>query len=416
MAAQSALETARAEIQSGHTPDVNALAIAAARRLTFCSLRTVFNLTGVILHTGLGRAPLEAATFGDQYLNLEFDLETGKRGDRQDHIRELLCELTGAEDAFVVNNAAAGVLLTMTALCKGKQVILSRGQSVEIGGSFRLSEIVKSSGCKLVDVGATNKVYIDDYTSAITPQTAAILRCHPSNYEVKGFVSEPALEDLSKAAIENNVLLINDQGNGALIDFNQFGISEIETLPQSVRYSDISIGSGDKLMGGPQCGIIVGRKSLISKIKRHPIARAVRIDKYSLLTLQRILMCYRRKSYDDIPFLRILMLPAETVKQWCEIMAPEGALVKPSISELGSGSGSGKGVQSYSVVLPSKKPDKLSKALRESEIIGRIEDDAVWLDPRCDSRIYNSWNPQRKESVILDDLRRQIAECWEKWK
>ena len=417
VAAQSALEQARKILRQGKMADVNQLATNAAKALVSGSLRSVYNFSGVILHTGLGRAPIESGTLGDAYCNLEFDMASGKRGDRQDHIRSLLCDLTGSEDAMVVNNGAAAVFLTLTALCKGKQVLLSRGQSVEIGGSFRMPEIIKSSGCKLVDVGTTNKCYVSDYVEAVTAQSAAILRCHPSNYEVSGFVSEPSLSDLARAAHDQNLLMINDQGNGAMIDFGSYGISGIEIMPASVAGgADITIGSGDKLLGGPQCGIILGRKDLITKIKKHPMARVVRIDKNSLLTLQSVLISYRTEAYQNIPILEILSIPAVTVKQWCETLAPEGTQIKESLCELGSGSGSGKGVASYSVVLPSRKPDQLLRALRDQNIVGRIEKDAVWLDPRCVQSIHRSWDPHKNESPLMNGLKYCLTECWNKWK
>ena len=262
-AAKASVGAARESLKNGITIDPITMVRKVAADMASGSITHLFNMTGVILHTGLGRAPLKSPSNLWEYQNIEFDLTSGKRGDRQVHVKGLLCELTGAEDALVVNNAAAAVLLTLTALCKGKQVLLSRGQSVEIGGSFRMPEIVKSSGCKLVDVGATNKTYVSDYTDASSTQTKAILRCHPSNFEVTGFVSEPTIKELAEAAHSNGLLMINDQGNGALIDFSRYGIHGIETLPQSVAAgADITIGSGDKLLGGPQCGIILGSKEL----------------------------------------------------------------------------------------------------------------------------------------------------------
>ena len=415
--AQIAIDEARSAIERGEIANAEELAFANAKMLTKRSLVKVYNFSGVILHTGLGRAPIEPPILGDIYLNLEFDLATGKRGDRQVHVRELICELTGAEDALVVNNAAAAVLLTLTTLCKGKQVLLSRGQSVEIGGSFRMPEIVKASGCKLVDVGATNKTYVTDFTNAITTQTVAVLRCHPSNFEIVGFVHEPTTAELAEAAHLHDLLLINDQGNGSLVDFGMYGIPGIETLQSSVAAgADITIGSGDKLLGGPQCGLILGSKDLISTIKKHPIARAVRIDKISLLTLECILHYYRSDQLNFIPIHRSLSIPASTVRRWCELMAPNGALIKETICELGSGSGSGKGVSSFAVVLKTNKPDKLLRDLRLKKIIGRIEEGAVCLDPRCDEMIYHTWSPNEKESSVLKWLNENITECWEKWK
>jgi L-seryl-tRNA(Ser) seleniumtransferase len=416
LASQAAISALRSDFEKGKKSVATVLAVDAAKNLSLRSLQKVFNFSGVILHTGLGRAPIEPPIIGEAYTNLEFDLETGKRGDRQDHVRGLLCRLTGAEDALVVNNAAAAVLLTLTALCKGKQVLLSRGESVEIGGSFRMPEIVKASGCKLVDIGATNKTYASDYAEAITSQTGAILRCHPSNYEITGFTDFPNICELKKVAEECGVLFINDQGNGALIDFSRYGIQGIDTLPTSVATgADISIASSDKLLGGPQCGIIVGRKDLIKKIAKHPIARAVRIDKISLLTLESVLHWYQAEKIGNITLHRILSIPAETIKIWCELMAPEGALVEKALCELGSGSGAGKGVASYAVVLKSDKPDRLLKELRYQKIIGRIHTGAVWLDPRCEETIYHSRKPDASNNT-LKHFKTKITECWEKWR
>ncbi|MBI1334385.1 MAG: L-seryl-tRNA(Sec) selenium transferase [Armatimonadetes bacterium] len=416
LASQSAIAAARGEIADGGKPDIRGLAAAEALRLTTPSLQAIHNFSGVILHTGLGRAPFEPPILGNAYFNLELDLEYGKRGDRQTHVRELLCELTGAEDALVVNNGAAGVLLALTAIAKGKQVLLSRSQSVEIGGSFRMPDIVRASGCRLVDVGTTNKTYVSDYVDAINSKTGAFLFCHPSNYEVTGFVASPSLDEVAKAAKANGVCFIHDQGNGALVDFERYGIQGIETLPQSVAAgADLTIASGDKLLGGPQAGIIVGRKDLIAKLKRHPLARVVRIDKVSLLSLESVLLHYRADQLARIPLHRILGIPAETVRLWCEAMAPAGAEVRPTLCELGSGSGSGKGVESYALVLPSRKPDGFAKELRRLKIIGRIEKDAIWLDPRCDETIYHSWRPEAG-SRVLDGLKAKLSESWEKWK
>ena len=421
-AAKEAMGTCRLSLESDEAFDPVKLVMRIAALMVKESIQNVFNMSGVILHTGLGRAPLNNINAKYGYQNIEFDLDTGKRGDRQDHVRKMLCELTGAEDSLVVNNAAAAVMLALMALCKGKQVLLSRGQSVEIGGSFRMPEIIKASGCKLVDVGATNKTYVSDYLDSVTPQTAAMLRCHPSNYEISGFVSEPTTKELVDAARSAGVLMINDQGNGAMIDFARYGIRGIETLPSSVADgADISIASGDKLLGGPQCGIIVGRKDLIKKIAKHPVARAVRIDKISLTCLEEILRKYQFQSLDEIPLHAILAQTPEMVREVCQGLAPDGAEIQESRCELGSGSGAGKSVPSYAVVLKSKKPDKLLADLRKLRIIGRIEGGAVWLDPRSEyghvrARRIVAGGMAPVSDRVRDSIKKQITECWEKWK
>jgi len=420
LVAQRTIESARRAIADNEEFDILELARAEARSIVTRHFHEVKNMSGVILHTGLGRAPTFDVS-GEGYSNLEFDLETGKRGDRQDHVRHLLCELTGAEDAMVVNNGAAGVLLTLTALCQRKEVLLSRGQSVEIGGSFRMPDVIKASGCKLIDVGATNKTYVRDFEEAITPKSAAILRCHPSNFEIRGFVEEPSLIELASLAHARGILFINDQGNGAISDFAKFGLRDVETLPQSVAANvDITIGSGDKLLGGPQCGIILGRKELISKLKKHPLARALRIDKNSLLILQATLRHYLFGSTNEIPLFKILEYPAEMVFGWCEAIVPDGAKIVETITEIGSGAAPGQGVKSYAISLDSKNPDKLLANLRKKRIIGRIHKGQVLLDPRTVAEYIVTFSARTGEPAIdvqrATSLKKQLSECWNQWK
>ena len=425
--AQAAITEARYRISKGREYDLTKLAIDTIEILSITSLRNVQNLSGVILHTGLGRAPLRLENIQYQsangYSNLEFDLATGKRGDRQDHVRHTLCQITGAEDAFVVNNAAGAVLLVLTALCSKKEVLLSRGQSVEIGGGFRMPDVIKASGCKLVDVGTTNKTRVQDFTDVVVPKTSAILQCHPSNFEVRGFVSSPSTSDLAKAAHECGVLFINDQGNGAIVDFSEYDIRGIETLPMSVKAgADITIGSGDKLLGGPQCGIILGRKDLIAKISKHPLARALRIDKSNLLLLQSTIWKYQRNAYHQIPLFEILDRPLPLIREWCETIAPEGSEIRETVTEIGSGAAPGQGVPSYAVVLKTKNAEELLQALRVYRIIGRIHRKAVWLDPRTADTIAHNYYVAL--SLGIDDrvtndgkiLKYQIARAWEQWK
>lgn len=418
-AAQHALDRCRKAIENERMLDPEEEVVAVAERIAYRPLQRITNMSGTILHTGLGRAP----TFDflvDGYCNLEFDLQTGKRGDRQDHVRQLLCELTGAEDSFVVNNGAGAVLLTLSALCARKEVLLSRGQSIEIGGAFRMPDVIKASGCKLVDVGTTNKTYVTDYEIAISPKTVALLRCHPSNYEVKGFASETPIGDLAALAKQYGLLCINDQGNGSMIDFNQYGLHDVETLPQSVKSgADITIGSGDKLLGGPQCGIILGRKDLIAKIKKHPLARALRIDKHSLNLLVATLRHYRFGTHGELPIFRMLDFTPQMVREWCEAIAPEGSSIIETIAEIGSGSAPGQGVKSYAVALKSKNPDKLLSELRLKRVIGRIHRKEVLLDPRT---CWENLVTQTQDGVLRLDQERanrfkaNLTECWQKWK
>ncbi len=418
-AARQAIDQARELLEKGQEVAIEPLAMMAAANLKLGSLRSVQNMSGVILHTGLGRAPLPVAGFAIGYQNLEFDLESGKRGSRQVHVKKLLCDLTGAEDAIVVNNGAAAVLLALSALCTRKEVLLSRGQSVEIGGGFRMPDVIRTSGCKLVDVGTTNKTRIQDYVDAITPKTAAILQCHPSNFEIKGFVESPTTAELALAAKEKGVLFINDQGNGALLDFKEFGVQGVETLPQSVAAgADITIGSGDKLLGGPQCGIVLGRKELVEKMAKHPLARALRIDKTNLSILHATLQFYAFEDYDSIPLIRYLKTPAEDVRALCETLAPEGAEILESTTEIGSGAAPGQGVKSFAIVLETKKPDQLLKALRTYGYVGRIHKGKVWLVPRAARDYFGGLGIQDPEfrAEFNENVRGIIADCWKKWR
>jgi len=394
-AARRAIERARAAISRGETVDVKALAAIEAEARDRASLGPVVNLSGVILHTGLGRARLaepvaeHVAKVALDYSDLEFDLEDGTRGDRQQHVRDLLCELTGAADALVVNNAAASVLLSLSAFCAGRDVLLSRGQMVEIGGSFRMPDIVRQSGCRLVEVGCTNRTHLRDYAERIGPETGAILRCHPSNYRVVGFVSEPALAELRQLADDAGTSLLDDQGNGCLIDLTRFGVPDQPTLPESVAHATLSMASGDKLLGGPQSGLIVGDSAAIQELKRHPLARALRVDKLTIAALEATLRLYARGEELQIPVLRDLAKPLEDVRRDAERLAGAwpGSVVEPSVTEVGSGSAPGTGVPTWRVGLPGNASE-VSRALRRGKpaIVGRIEGGRVWLDPRSADR------------------------------
>jgi L-seryl-tRNA(Ser) seleniumtransferase len=390
-AARAAVDAARGRLRGGEPANVVELAVAEAERRTGASLRAAINLSGVILHTGLGRARLaraaadRVAQVARDYSALEFDLEAGERGDRQTHVRDLLVELTGAEAALVVNNAAAGVFLTLAALTAGGEVVLSRGQMVEIGGSFRMPDIVRRSGAFLVEVGCTNKTRLSDYREATGPDTAAWLRCHPSNFRVVGFTEEPALADLARAARAVDVLCLDDQGNGALVDLRPFGLPYHETLPQSVAHADVSIASGDKLLGGPQAGLVLGRRELLDEIARHPLARAVRVDKLTLAALEATLRLYATGRQDEIPTIRAMAKPLDDVRREAETLASAwpGASVEPGQTEVGSGSVPGEGLATWRVGLTGD-PVAVARTLRQGSppVVGRIEAGRVWLDPR----------------------------------
>ncbi len=270
------------------------------------SLRPVINATGVIVHTNLGRAPLsEAALAAVQavasgYSNLEYELAAGTRGSRHDHARRLLCELTGAEDALVVNNNAAAVYLVLAALCQGREVLISRGQLVEIGGGFRIPDVLRQGGARLVEVGTTNRTHLHDFVQALTAETAAIMRVHSSNFRQLGFVTMPSLAELAALARDRGVLLIDDLGSGTLLDTTPYGLAYEPTVQESVQSgAGIVTFSGDKLLGGPQAGIILGRQPVVDQLRRHPMARALRVDKMTLAALEATLRAYRRGRRRD---------------------------------------------------------------------------------------------------------------------
>src|SRR5512136_1703148 len=300
-AVRQVLEESRLSIsRGGPAPSSDSLVKSVrdrVRTLTEPSLRQVINATGVVLHTNLGRAPLSRETVAameqasKSYANLEFDLDTGVRGHRDVHITSVLCRVTGAEDAMVVNNNASAVLLALTALCKKKEVIVSRGQAVEIGGGFRIPDVMRQSGAKLVEVGTTNCTYVADYEQAITPRTAALLRVHSSNFKVVGFAQEVGIDDLAELGRRRGLLVLDDVGSGCLLDTARFGLAPEPMVQQRVAAgAALTFFSADKLVGGPQAGIIVGKEELVNRLKRHPLTRAMRVDKVRLAGLEATLL------------------------------------------------------------------------------------------------------------------------------
>lgn len=283
-------------------------------------LRKVINATGIVLHTNLGRAVLarEAVTalteIAGSYNNLELDLATGERGSRYVHVEGLLCKLTGAEAGMVVNNNAAAVLLVLSALAKGKQVVVSRGQLVEIGGSFRIPEVMAQSGAVLVEVGATNKTHLRDYENAVNEETALLLKVHTSNYKIIGFTAEIETKDLVRLGRSKGIPVFEDLGSGMLVDLSAYGLAKEPTVKESLRAGvDIVTCSGDKLFGGPQAGIIVGRRQFIDKLKKHPLARALRVDKFTLAAMETTLRLYldEKTAVNAVPTLRMLTMTRE---------------------------------------------------------------------------------------------------------
>ncbi len=316
------LETVLADIQE------------RAKKYESCRLGPVINATGVILHTSLGRAPLSerataALVANSRGCSLEVELDSGERSQRGDQLLPAFRDLTGAKGALVVNNNAAATVLALSALAAGREVIISRGQLIEIGGSFRLPEIFAASGAVLREVGATNRTHLTDYARAITPATAAILRVHPSNYRIEGFAHSPEIGELVDLARQNGVWAIDDIGSGCLVDTTRFGLPKEPTFTDSLRAgADLVLGSGDKLLGGPQCGILLGRPDLIETLRRHPLARAFRVDKLTIAALQATLDSYLRGAeVTEIPTLRLLSTPvSELVERAGRIVASWEAL------------------------------------------------------------------------------------------
>jgi L-seryl-tRNA(Ser) seleniumtransferase len=358
------------------------------------TLLPVINATGVILHTNLGRAPLSQQTIqamqdaAADYSTLEYDLAKGQRGSRLIHAESVLQKLLGVEAAVVVNNNASAVLLVLSALANKKRVVISRTQLVEIGGGFRVPDVMKQSGAKLVEIGATNKVRLSDYQSALEEPTAIVMRAHRSNFQIVGFTEEPELKQIVEVAHQVNVAVIDDLGSGALLDTAKYRFAHEPTVQESLAAGvDLVCFSGDKLLGGPQSGIIVGRKELIDRIKKHPLARAVRADKTCLAGLTATLLHYLRDEAErEIPIWRMMSLTPEQVRvradAWRDALG-QGDVVE-SESTVGGGSLPGESTATFVLTLTVKSPDKFLKELREANppIIARTENDKVLFDPR----------------------------------
>jgi L-seryl-tRNA(Ser) seleniumtransferase len=398
-AIRDTLDETRRRILTADLPpiDVDSLLLETKKHLEMLflpTLRPVINATGVIIHTNLGRAPLpksaqQAMVNMSAYNTLEFDLETGKRGSRLLHAGDLLTQITGAEAAMVVNNNAAAVVLVLAGLALDRQVIVSRGQLVEIGGGFRVPEIMQQSGAHLVEVGTTNRTRSNDYERAIGEQTALLMRVHSSNFKQIGFTEQPTLESLAEIAHENNIYLADDLGSGALLDTAPYGLEHEPTVQESIAAGcDVVTFSGDKLLGGPQAGIIVGKRELIDKLKRHPLARAIRADKVILGALTATLDHYRRgEELTHIPIWQMISRPLADVRRIAQSWANEIGEVASVIdgeSTVGGGSLPGATMPTVLLALDVAHPDGFLKALREAPmpVIARIADGRVLLDPR----------------------------------
>ena len=362
------------------------------------TLRRVINASGVILHTNLGRAPLSGESLANMkavsegYSNLEFKLDSGSRGERLVHVEGLLCRLAGAEAALVVNNNAAAVLLGLTALARRKEVIVSRGQAVEIGGGFRIPDVMRQSGAKLVEVGTTNCTYARDFEQAITERTVALMRVHSSNFRLVGFTSEVTLEELVEIGKKNNLLVLDDLGSGCFLDTTLYGLAPEPMVQQSVRAgAALTFFSGDKLVGGPQAGIIVGARQYVDKLRRHPLARAVRIDKTRLAGLAVTLLHYlKEEATTKIPVWRMIAAPLQDIERraglWAKALGGMAQVVSGE-TMVGGGSLPGGSLPTRLVAIGGGGRNTarvISERLRllEVPVIGRIDKDVLLLDPR----------------------------------
>ncbi|MDH3809867.1 MAG: L-seryl-tRNA(Sec) selenium transferase [Desulfuromonadales bacterium] len=410
-AAQKVVDNLRQQLldEQAPLPDLETEAVAelVAVRVALMakpSLRKVINVTGTLLHTNLGRAPLcndalqAIKEVAQGYSNLEYDLDAGQRGKRFTHVEELICKLTGGEAATVVNNNAGAVMLALAALSGGKSAIVSRGELIEIGGSFRIPDIMAASGVELVEVGTTNKTHLKDYADAIDKETALILKVHTSNYRILGFTEAVSGEELAELAHQQNIPVLEDLGSGLLIDLTPYGLPREPTVREALGTGiDLVTFSGDKLLGGPQAGIIVGNKDVIDKVRKHPMARALRSDKLSLAALEATLRLYLdpQKALQQIPTLRMLSLPVEELQRRCEKLLPQllthlGDQADCSIIETTATVGGGAlplaELPGCVIALAPKQIslNELTTRLRscETAVVGRIQDDRFLIDPR----------------------------------
>ena len=402
-AVRTALAAARSQISSGErAPALEQLLAIIAEQLdetVRATLRPVINATGVIVHTNLGRAPLSQAAIaaiaavGAGYSNLEYDLAAGERGSRHDHARGLLCALTGAEDALVVNNNAAAVYFVLLALCQGRQVLVSRGELVEIGGGFRIPDVLRQSGAQLVEVGTTNRTHLRDFSEAIGPATGAIMRIHSSNFKQIGFVTMPTLAELGTLTRQHQGLtLIDDLGSGTLLDTRPYGLAAEPMVQERIAAgADLVTFSGDKLLGGPQAGIIVGRAELIARLRRHPMARALRVDKLTFAALNATLQSYARgQATTELPVWQMISKEVSTIQRQLEGWQRRLAGVKITSeiirgeSAVGGGSLPGETLPTLLLAIAHPTPDAIAARLRRQDppVICRIQHDHLLFDGR----------------------------------
>ena len=414
-AVRQTLDAARTALRAGKTPpsQPEAIADAALARLTAYarpSLRHVFNLTGTVLHTNLGRALLaeaavEAAVAAMRSaVALEFDLATGRRGERDDHLRGLICELSGAEDATVVSNNAGAVFLVLNTLAKGREAVVSRGELIEIGGAFRLPDIMQRAGVRLVEIGTTNRTHEQDYAQAIGPKTGLVLKVHASNYRIEGFTKEVGTRALAALTRERAVPLVHDLGSGTLVDLSRWGLAHEPVVAEAIAAgADIVTFSADKLLGGPQAGLIIGRKELLTKINRNPMKRALRLDKIRLAALGATLRLYRDpdRLAERMPTIRLLSREKSAIKAMALRLLPVVAAklgdafsveAVGCASQIGSGALPLETVPSAGLAIRPRARrgaghalERLAAALRRLPVavIGRVENGAQILDLRC---------------------------------
>lgn len=397
-AVREALEHARSRHAGGSAlPDRHELEQQVHELLTSWTaptLEPVINATGVILHTNLGRAPMSRAALAaalqvsGAYSNLEYDLKLGKRGSRLVHAEALLQHLTGAEAALVVNNNAAAVLLILTALARRRAVVIARSQLVEIGGGFRVPDVMRQSGARLLEIGTTNKIHLADYAEALGEAPALVLRAHRSNFRLIGFTSEPSLHEITALAHQSNVPVVDDLGSGSLIDTARFGLAHEPMVQESLAAgADLVCFSGDKLLGGPQAGIIIGRGELVARLKKHPLARAIRADKLCLAALTATLGHYLKDEAErQVPIWRMIATPLADLEArleaWKQAIG-QGEVIGGE-STIGGGSLPGETLPTYLLALSTTGPDRFLARLRQASppVIARLENDRVVLDPR----------------------------------
>ena len=416
-AARAAVAEAREKARAGgEIPGVEEVAARAIRLADAAgrpSLRRVINASGVLLQTNLGRAPLSEralaaiAEVARGYSNLEYELESGQRGSRHTHVRRLIRRTTGAEDGLVVNNNAAALYMVLQVFAQGREVVVSRGQAVEIGGGFRIPDVLRQSGARLVEVGTTNRTYARDYAEACTEETAALLRVHASNFRVVGFATEPSIGELVAVARQKGVLVFDDLGSGCLVDTRRYGMAHEPTVQESIAAGvDLALFSGDKLLGGPQCGVIAGKAELVERLRRHPLARALRVDKLTIAALNATLASYAEgREEEEVPLWRMVSADLQGIReraeQWARAAGEAGSVVA-SRSMVGGGSLPGEGVPTWCAAI-SGEVEALARALRSREpaIVGRLHEGQLLLDPRAVD--------PKDDGVVADALREEIA-------